>query len=246
VEVVGQQVVAEHQLARHAERGQHDGGHPSGAVLATGAVVEQGQPAGRAQQPQRGPERLSLPWVGDEPAVHLDHERGGPAAAELAPLALVIAARDELVDGTEVAAADRQVSVFDGEGQVVVPAEQDLARCPEVDHGTQPEPVEPFGVGTGQLAERVAAEQPAADHLRPADAAVAADVPDVHRAVEGDLTRQDPPCSHRTRPTAHRLTSPKHHKRNSRMPFHQRECRLFELPRGEPGALASQARRLAR
>jgi hypothetical protein len=34
----------------------------------------------------------------------------------------VIAARDELVDGTEVAAADRQVSVFDGEGQVVVPA----------------------------------------------------------------------------------------------------------------------------
>jgi hypothetical protein len=46
VEVVGQQVVAEHQFARHAERGQHDGGHPPGTVLAAGAVVEQGQPAG--------------------------------------------------------------------------------------------------------------------------------------------------------------------------------------------------------
>jgi hypothetical protein len=65
----------------------------------------------------------------------------------------VVAARDELVDGAEVAAADRQVSVFDGEGQVVLPAEQELARGPEVDHGTQPEPVEPLYVGAGQLAE---------------------------------------------------------------------------------------------
>jgi hypothetical protein len=208
VEVVGQQVVAEHQFTRHAECGQHDGGHPSGAVLAAGAVVEQRQPPGRAQQAQRGPERLALPEVGDEPAVHLDHERGGPPAAELAQLALVIAARDELVDGAEVAAADRQVSVFDGEGQVVVPAEQDLARCPEVDHGTQPEPVEPFGVGTGQMAERVTAEQPAAHHLRPAHDAVAADVPHVHRAVEDDVTRRGPLSSHRTRPITHRLTSP--------------------------------------
>jgi hypothetical protein len=61
----------------------------------------------------------------------------------------VVAAGDELVDGAEVAAADRQVGVFDGEGQLVVPAEQDLARSPEVDHGTQPEPVEPFEVGAG-------------------------------------------------------------------------------------------------
>jgi len=112
-------------------------------------VVEQGQPPGRAQQPQRGPEGLALPGVGDEPPVHLDHERGGAPAAELALLPLVVAAGDELVDGAEVAAADRQVSVFDGEGQVVVPAEQELARGPEVDHGTQPEPVEPFEVGAG-------------------------------------------------------------------------------------------------
>ena len=228
MEVVGQQVVAEHQLTRHAERGQHDGGHPPGAVLAAGAVVEQREPSGRAQQAQRGPERLALPGVGDEPAVHLDHERGGAPAAELAPLPLVVAAGDELVDGAEVPAADRQVSVLDGEGQAVVPAEQDLARGPEVDHGTQPEPVELFGVGAGQLAERVAAEQPAAEHLRPAHAAVAADVPHVHRGGEGDLTRQGPPSSHRTRPMAHRLTSPNHHKRNSRTPYDQRECRYLD------------------
>jgi len=208
VEVVGQQVVAEHQLTRYAERGEHDGGHPPGAVLAAGAVVEQGQPPGRAQQPQRASERLALPGVGDEPPVHLDHERRGAPAAELALLPLVVAAGDELVDGAEVAAADRQVGVFDGEGQLVVPGEQDLARSPEVDYGTQPEPVEPFEVRAGQLAERVAAEQPAADHFRPAHDAVAADVPHVHRAVEGDVTRRGPLSSHRTRPIAHRLTSP--------------------------------------
>jgi hypothetical protein len=146
--------------------------------------------------------------VGDEPAVHLDHERGGAPAAQLAPLPLMVAAGDELVDDAEVPAADRQVSVLDGEGQTVVPAEQDFARGPEVDHGRQPEPVEPFGVGAGQLAEGVAAEQPAADHLRAAHAAVAADVPHVHRAVEGDLTRPGPLSSHRTRPITHRLTSP--------------------------------------
>jgi len=136
VEVVGQQVVAEHQFARYAERREDDGGHPSGTVLAAGAVVEQGQSAGRADQPQRGPERLALPGVGDEPAVHLDHERGGAPAAEFTPLPLVVAAGDEFVDGAEVAATDRQVSVFDGEGQAIVPADQDLARGPEVDHGT--------------------------------------------------------------------------------------------------------------
>jgi hypothetical protein len=211
VEVVGQQVVAEHQLARYAERGEHDGGHPPGAVLAAGAVVEQGQLPGRAQQPQRGPEGLSLPGVGDEPAVHLDHERGGAPAAELTPLPFVVAAGDELVDGAEIAAADRQVSVLDGEGQAVVPAEQDLARDPEVDHGPQPEPVEPLHVGAGQLAERVAAVQPTADHFRPAHDPVTADVPHVHRAVEGDVTRRGPLRSHRTRPIAHRLTSPQTH-----------------------------------
>jgi len=208
VEVVGQQVIAEHQLARHAERGEDDGGHPSGAVLAAGAVVEQGQPPGRAQQPERGPERLPLPGVGDEPAVYLDHELGGAPAAEFAPLSLVVAAGDELVDDAEVTAADRQVSVFDGEGQAIVPAQQDLARGPEVDHGAQPEPVEPLNVRAGQLAERVATVEPATDHLRPAHDPVAADVPHVRRAVEGDVTRQGPLGRHRTRPITHRLTSP--------------------------------------
>jgi len=34
VEVVGQQVVPQHELARYADRGEHDSGHPPGAVLA--------------------------------------------------------------------------------------------------------------------------------------------------------------------------------------------------------------------
>jgi len=171
-------------------------------------VVEQGQPPRRAQQPQRGAERLPLPGVGDEPAVYLDHERGGPAAAELALLALVVAAGDELVDGPEVAAADRQGSELHAVGQPVVAAQQDLARRPEIDHGAQPEQVEPLHVGAGQLAERVAAEQSAAHHLGPVHAPVPADVPHVHRAVEGYVTRRDRLSSHRTRPIAHRLTSP--------------------------------------
>jgi hypothetical protein len=100
----------------------------------------------------------------------------------------VVGAGDELVDGPEVAAADRQVSEFDAVGQPVVAAEQDLARRPEVDHGTQPEAVEPRHIGAGQLAERVAAEQPAADDLRPMGTVVAADIPHVHRAIEGDVT----------------------------------------------------------
>jgi len=188
VEVVGQQVVAEHQLARHPEGGEHDGGHPPGPVLAARAVIEQRQPPGRAQQPQRGAERLPLPGVGHEPAVHRGHERGGAPVAEFAPLALVVTAGDELVDGLEVAAADRQVSEFDAVRQPVVAADQDLAGAPEVDDGAQPQAVEPFHVAVGQAAERVAAEQPPARDLRPVDATVAADVPHVHRAVEGDLT----------------------------------------------------------
>jgi len=44
VKVVGEQVIAEHQFARHPEGGEHDGGHPARPVLAAGAVVEQRQP----------------------------------------------------------------------------------------------------------------------------------------------------------------------------------------------------------
>ena len=200
VEVVGQQVVPEHQLARHPERRQHDGGHPPGAVLAGRAVVEQRQPPGRAHQPQRGAERLPLPGVRHEPAVHLGHERRGAPVAEFAPLLFVVAAGDELAEGTEVAAADRQVSEFDAVGQPVVAAQQDLARAPEVDDGAHPEPVEPVDVAAGQLAERVAAEQPAASDFEAVDAPVAADVPHVHRALENNVARRASLSGHHAPP----------------------------------------------
>jgi hypothetical protein len=59
--------------------------------------------------------------------------------AEFPALPLMVAAGDDLIDRAEVPAADRQVHRFDSAGQPVVAAEQDLARCPEVDDGTQPE-----------------------------------------------------------------------------------------------------------
>ena len=162
-------------------------------------MVEQRQPPGRAYQPQRGSERLPLPGVGHEPAVHLGHERGGAPVTEFAPLPLMVAAGDELVEGPEVAAAYRQVGGFDAVGQPVIAAEQDFAGGPEVDDGAQPEPVEPLDVGAGQLAERVAAEQPAAGDFQPVNAAVAADVPHVHGAVEGHMAHRGPLSGHRTR-----------------------------------------------
>jgi hypothetical protein len=120
----------------------------------------------------------------------------------------MVAAGDEFVDASQVAAADRQVSEFDAVRQPVVAAEQNLARGAEVDDGTQPQPVELFGVRAGQLAERVAAEQAAAHDLRTVNAPVAADVTDVHRAVEGHMTRRGPLSGHLTRPIAHRLPCP--------------------------------------
>jgi hypothetical protein len=171
-------------------------------------VVEQRQSARRADQPQRGPERLPLPGVRDEPAVNVHHERGRAPAAEFAPLPVLVAAGDELEDGPEVAAADRQASEFYAGGQPVIAAEQHLARGAEVDDGAQPEPVEPLHVGSGQLAERVAAEQSAAYDLQPVRAAVTADIPHVHRAVEGDLTRRGPLTGHRARPIAHTALRP--------------------------------------
>jgi hypothetical protein len=129
-----------------------------------------------------------LPCVGHERAVHLDHERGGAPVAQLPALPVVVAAGDELVDRSEVAAAHRQLGELDAVGQSVGPAEQDLARRPEVDDGAQSELLEPFVVGPGELAERVAAEQPPADDLAPVGAPVAADVPHVHRALERHVT----------------------------------------------------------
>jgi len=187
VEVVGQQVVAQHELARHAEGGEHDGRHPAGSVLAAGTVVEQREPARRAQQPQCHAERLPLPPVGHEPAVYPHHERGSLPVAEFSALPLVVAAGGDLVDRPEVTAADRQVHRFDPVGQPVAAAEQDLAGCPEVDDGAQPELIKPFGIGRGELAERVAAEQPPAHDLEATGVPVAADVPHVDRAVELDV-----------------------------------------------------------
>jgi len=158
VQVVGQQVVAQDELTRHAHGGQHDGRHPPGSVLAAGAVVEKRQLAGRADQPQRGAECLTLPRVGHERAVHPGHERGGLPVAEFGALPFVVAAGDELVDRLEVAAADRQVRAFDPFRQPIRAAEQDLARRPEVDDGAQPELIEPGGIRGGELTERVAAE----------------------------------------------------------------------------------------
>src|SRR5208282_2577280 len=123
------------------------------------------------------------PRVGHEGAVYLDHERGGAPVAQAPALLVVVAAGDELVDRPEVAAAYRQLDEFDAIGQPVGSAEQDLARRPEVDDRAQPELIEPFQIWRGELAERVAAEQPTAYDLAPVSAPVAADVPHVHRAL---------------------------------------------------------------
>jgi hypothetical protein len=138
VEVVGQQVVPQHEFARHTERGEHDCGHPPGPVLPARAVVQQRQPPGRARQPERGTERLPLPLVRHKPAVDLDHELGRAPVAEFAPLSRVAAAGDQLVDRAEVAAAHRQADELDTERQPVRAGQQDLARRPEVDHRAQP------------------------------------------------------------------------------------------------------------
>jgi hypothetical protein len=204
VEVVGQQVVPQHQLARHAERGEHDRGHPPGPVFPARAVVQQRQPPARAHQPHRGAERLSLPRVRHEAPVDLHHQRSRPPVAEFGPLPIVVAAGDQLVDRAEVAAADRQADQFDPERQPVRARQQDLARRPEVDHDTQPEPLEPFHVGAGQPAERVAAEQPPAADLQAVAGPVATDVPHVHRAVEHDVADWCPLGCHRARLIAHR------------------------------------------
>jgi hypothetical protein len=150
-------------------------------------VVEQGELSRRAHQPQRQAERLALPRVGHERAVNPHHERGGPPVAQFPALPLVVAAGDDLVDRAEVPAADRQVHIVDPAGQPVVAAEQDLARCPEVDDGTQPELGQPFGVGRGEVVERVAAQEPPAHDLEAVGVPVAADVPHVDRALERDV-----------------------------------------------------------
>jgi hypothetical protein len=113
VEVVGQQVVPQDKLARHAEGGVHDGGHPPGPVLTAGAVVEQRQPSRRADQAQRRAERFPLPSVCHETAVDLHHEQGRAPAAEFPALPVVVAARDQLVQRPEVAAAHREADQLD-------------------------------------------------------------------------------------------------------------------------------------
>jgi len=113
VEVVGQQIVPQHELARHAQGGMHDGGHPPRPVLAAGAVVEQRQPPRRAGQAQRRAEGFPLPPVRHEAAVDLHHETGRAPAAEFPALPVVVAAGDQLVQRPEVAAAHRQAGGLD-------------------------------------------------------------------------------------------------------------------------------------
>jgi hypothetical protein len=208
VEVVGQQVVPQHELARHAQGGMHDGGHPPGAVLAAGAVVEQRQPPRRADQAQRRAEGLPLPPVRHETPVDLHHEQGRAPVAEFPALALMVAPGDQLVQRSEVAAAYREADELDAVRQPVRAAEQDLPRRPEVDDGPQPEPIEPLHVHGGELAERVAAENPAPPYFEAVRGQVAADVPHVHRAVQGDMAGWGPPRGHRTRLIAHRPRPP--------------------------------------
>jgi hypothetical protein len=209
VEVVGQQVVPQHKLARHAEGGMHDGGQPPGPVLAAGAVVEQRQPPRRADQAQRRAERFPLPPVRHETAVDLRHEPGRAPAAEFPALPLVVAAGDQLVERPDVAAGHREADDLDAVRQPVRAAEQDLSRRPEVDDGPQPEPIEPFHVRGADLAERVAAEQPVPPDLEPVGGPVAADVAHVHRAIQGDVAGWGPPRGHRTRLIAHRPRPPR-------------------------------------
>jgi len=113
VEVVGQQVIPQHELARHAEGGMHDGGHPPGPVLAAGAVVEQRHPPRRADQAQRRAEGFPLPPVRHETAVDLHHETGRAPVAEFPALPVVVAAGDQLVERPEVAAAHREAGDLD-------------------------------------------------------------------------------------------------------------------------------------
>jgi hypothetical protein len=42
VKVIGQQVIAEHELPGYAENGEDDRGHPAAAVLPAGAVIKPG------------------------------------------------------------------------------------------------------------------------------------------------------------------------------------------------------------
>jgi hypothetical protein len=184
VKVIGQQVVTEHEFARYAQDGEDDRGHPAAAVLPAGAVVEPGQSPGNAQQPQRGAEHLSLPGIGDEPPVDLHHERGRPPVTELAPLQVIVAARDDLVHPGQVPAGHRHANRRQRPRQPVGPGDQHLARCAEVDHGTQVEPGEHRQIGIGQRMQRVPAVQPSPDHAGSVCRPVAPDVAHVDRTVQ--------------------------------------------------------------
>lgn len=185
MKVVGQQVVVHHGVARHAERGQHERGHPPGAVRPARAVVQQRESAGGVgDQPQRRGEPLPLPLVGDEVAVGLHHEVGGVPAAEHFFLPVVLAARDQVGEGAEFPAGHRQAHGGHSRRQPVRAAQQDLARRPEVDDRAQPQVSELGHVGLGQAAEGITTEHPAPGHLGPEDAPITADVPYVPGAIE--------------------------------------------------------------
>jgi hypothetical protein len=208
VEVVGQQVVPQHEFARHAEGGVHDRGHPPGPVLAAGAVVQQRQAPRRADQAQRGAEGLPLLPVRHETAVDLRHDPGRAPVAEFPALPVMVAAGDQLVQRPEVAATHRQAGQLNTGRQAVRSAEQNLPRRPEVDDDPQPEPIEAPHVRGRQLAERVTAVQPPAPDLEPVHGPVAADIPHVQRAVQGDMAGWGPLRGHPTRLITHRPRPP--------------------------------------
>jgi hypothetical protein len=148
-------------------------------------VVQERAAVGRVgDHAQRRAEPVPLPRVGDEAAVGLDHEVGGPPGAEHLFLEPVLAAGDQVGERAEFPAGHRQAHGRHARRQPVRSAQQNLARRPEVDDRAQPPVTEPGHVGLGQAAERVAAEYPAPGHLGPEDAPVTADVPYVLGAIE--------------------------------------------------------------
>jgi hypothetical protein len=150
VKVIGQQVVAEHEFPGHTQDGEDDRGHPAAPVLPARTVVQRGQPAGKAQQPQRRAERFPLPWIADKTPVDLHHQRGRPPVAEFAPLKVVVTAGDDLVDDGQVPAGHRHGDRCQTARQPVRPGDQHLARRPEVDHRAQLKLRDRDQVGPGQ------------------------------------------------------------------------------------------------
>jgi len=208
VQVVGQQVVADHGFARYAKNSQHDRGHPAAAVLAAGAVIQRGQRAGTAQQPQRGAEHLPLPRISHEPPVDVHHQRGGAAIAEFAPLPGVVRAGDDFVHPGQIPAGHRHGYRCHAARQPVLAADQYLARRAEVDDGAQVQRGDGSQIRVGQRGQRVPPVQAAAGHGSRVAGPVPADVAHVDRAVQFNPPGRGEVAGHRDKAIAHHLLGP--------------------------------------